>query len=328
MDSFLFAVNAVSPIILTVVIGYFLKKAGLINQTLAKAMNKLVFRVFLPSMLFLNVYNISNIGTMDFGYVLYSAIIVLVIFACALPAVIAWERNSQRRGVLLQATFRSNYALIGIPLAESLFGAPGAAIATVLSAVVVPLFNVLAVISLTIFRGNGEKPSIKNIVMDIFKNPLIQSIALGLVALGIRSVFVQTDIAFRLTDLAPVMTVLRYLSNLATPLALLVLGAQFEFSAVSTLKRQIIFGTLIRVVFVPILGIGIAWGFFSHTFGGAHFAAFVAMFATPVAVSSVPMAQEMDGDTELAGQLVIWTTLASAFSVFLVSYLLKAGGIF
>ena len=92
MDSFLFAVNAVSPIILTVVIGYLLKKAGLITQTLAKAMNKLVFRVFLPSMLFLNVYNISDIGTMDFGYVVYGAVIVLAIFMCALPAVTAAHR--------------------------------------------------------------------------------------------------------------------------------------------------------------------------------------------------------------------------------------------
>ncbi len=328
MESLIFAVNAVSPIILTVVVGYFLKKAGLINTSLAKAMNKLVFRVFLPSMLFLNVYNIQDFGTIDLGYIAYSAIVVLLIFGLSLPAVIWFEKRSGRRGVLLQATFRSNYALIGIPLAQSLFGDEGAMIATVLSAAVIPLFNVLAVISLTVFRSGGEKPSVKKILLDIVKNPLIQSIALGLVVLGIRATFASAQISFRLDEIQPLFTVLRYLSNLATPLALLVLGAQFEFSAISALKREIIFGTVIRTVIVPILGVGTAWLFFSDIFGGAHFAAFVAMFATPVAVSSVPMAQEMDGDTELAGQLVIWTTLVSAVSVFLVSYLLKVGGIF
>ena len=286
-------------------------------------MNKLVFRVFLPSMLFLNVYNIRDFGTIDLGYIAYSAIVVLLIFGLSLPAVIWFEKRSGRRGVLLQATFRSNYALIGIPLAQSLFGDEGAMIATVLSAAVIPLFNVLAVISLTVFRSGGEKPSVKKILLDIVKNPLIQSIAFGLVVLGIRAIVANAQISFRLDEIQPLFTVLRYLSNLATPLALLVLGAQFEFSAISALKREIIFGTVIRTVIVPILGVGMAWLFFSDIFDGAHFAAFVAMFATPVAVSSVPMAQEMDGDTELAGQLVIWTTLVSAVSVFLVSYLLK-----
>lgn len=328
MDSFLFAVNAVSPIIVTVAIGYLLKKGGLINGSLAKAMNKLVFRVFLPVMLFLNVYNIQDIGDMDLGYIAYSAIALLIIFGISVPAVILLEKNNGRRGVLLQAAFRSNYALIGIPLAESLFGSAGAMIATVLSAAAIPLFNVLAVISLTVFRRNGEKPSFKKILLDIVKNPLIQGIALGVGVLIIRTAFMKAGITFRLADITPLFTVLRYLSNLATPLALLVLGAQFEFSAVASLKREILFGTLMRTVFVPILGIGTAWLFFSNAFYGAHFAAFVAMFATPVAVSSVPMAQEMNGDTELAGQLVVWTTLVSAFSVFLISYLLKLGGIF
>ena len=115
---------------------------------------------------------------------------------------------------------------------------------------------------------------------------------------------------------------------MATPLALLVLGAQFEFAGIKALRREILVGVFMRNVFVPALGIGVAYLFFASQFNGAHFASFVAMFATPVAVSSVPMAQEMDGDLTLAGQLVVWTTLISGFSVFVVAFLLKAAGIF
>lgn len=118
------------------------------------------------------------------------------------------------------------------------------------------------------------------------------------------------------------------MSRLATPVALICLGAQFEFSAVAELKREIIFGTLMRTVVVPLVGIGTAFLFFRGVFGGAHFAAFIAVFATPVSISSVPMTQEMDGDVILAGQLVVWSTLASAFSVFLISFLLKLSGVF
>ena len=328
MDSLIFAINAVAPIIIMVAIGYILKRLGFMNASFAKAANKLVFHLFLPVMLFMNVYKIEDIGNMQFDYILYVVIALLIIFAVSIPAVMLVAKKRERRGALLQAAFRSNYALIGIPLTSSLFGDSGVAVATLLSAVVVPMLNILAVISLSIFRNGDEKPSIGKIAVGIVKNPLIQGVAAGLVLLGVRAIFVKTGIEFRLSDVTPIYKVLGYLSNLATPLALLVLGAQFEFSAVSSLKREILFGTLMRTVIVPILGIGTAYLLFRTRFGGAHFAAFIAVFATPVSISSVPMAQEMDGDVTLAGQLVVWTTLMSALSVFLTSFLLRLAGIF
>lgn len=327
MESLIFAVNAVLPIVLTVAIGYFLKKAGFMDAVFAKMGNRLVFHVFLPALLFLNIYKIDDLAATDFTFIIYAAIMLVAVFFIAMPFVLMLTKDSARRGVLLQASFRSNYALIGIPLAQSLFGDEGVAVATLLSAVFIPMLNILAVISLSLF-SDKNKPSVKKILLGIVKNPLIRSIALGLIVLFIRSLLVKGGIELRLSDVKPIYTVLGYLANLATPLALLVLGAQFEFSAVSSLRKEIIFGTLMRTVIVPVLGLGIAFFAFGNTFGGAHFAAFVAAFATPVAVSSVPMAQEMGGDTTLAGQMVVWTTLASVASVFLASFLLKAAGVF
>lgn len=328
MESLIFALNAVLPIILMVSIGYFLKRIGFMSESFAKAANKLVFRFFLPATLFLNVYRIDNLRDMEFGFILYVLIAMVAIFLISIPAVILIVKNAERRGVVLQAIFRSNYALIGIPLAQSLFGGEGIVVATLLSAFCVPMLNILAVIALSIFRPGGERPSVKKILLDIIKNPLIQSIVAGVVCLLVRMLFEQRGIAFRLSHIEPIYTAIGYLSNMSTPLALLVLGAQFEFSAVNSMRREIIFGTLMRCAVVPILGVGTAYLFFSSQFDGAHFAAFVAMFTTPVAVSSVPMAQEMDGDVTLAGQFVVWTAIASAFSIFITSFLLKSAGIF
>ncbi len=328
MDSLLFALNAVAPIMLMVAIGYILKKAGFMDGDLAKKANRLVFRVFLPAMLFLNVYKIESLGEINFGYVVYVVVVLLLIFLAAIPLVILATKRRQSRGVLLQATFRSNYALIGIPLAASLFGEEGMTVATLLSAVSIPLLNILAVISLSIFRADGGRVSVKSILRGIVKNPLIISVLLGVLTLGVRAMLVQAGVTFRLSDIKPVYTALGYLSQLATPMALLVLGAQFEFSAVATLRREIVFGTLMRTVIVPLIGIGAAFLLFRGRFSGAHFAAFVAVFGTPMGVSTVPMAQEMDGDAVLAGQLVVWTTLVSALTVFLVSFLLRHAGIF
>ena len=192
----------------------------------------------------------------------------------------------------------------------------------------IPCFNVLAVISLSIF-GNGEnRPSVKKILVGIAKNPLIIAVLTGLSALGIRALLVHFGIEFRLSDISAIYKPMTQLSSMATPLALLVLGAQFEFSAVASLKREIIWGTVLRTVIVPVLVIGTAYVFFKDRFGPAQFATLVAAFATPVAVPSVPMVQEMGGDVTLAGQLVVWSTLASAVTVFLFTFFLRLGGAF
>ena len=328
MKSLIFAFNSVSPIILTVTVGYLLKKLGLMDADFSKKANKLVFRIFLPALLFSNVYGITSFAAIDFGYIIYSLIALLVIFGLAIPTVIFLTDKKKCRGALLQGIFRSNYALIGIPLATSLFPGEGAAVATLLSAFMIPAFNILAVIALSIFNNDGEKPNIKKVLLGIIKNPLIISIAAGLVALGIRAMLVKGGIEFRLSDLPVLWKTLNYLSSIATPLALLVLGAQFEFSAIPSLKREIIAGTVLRSIIVPVLGIGVAYLAFRNRFGGAQFASLVAVFCTPVAVSSVPMAQEMGADAELAGQLVVFTTVSSAFTVFIASFLLKLAGIF
>lgn len=328
MESLIFAINAVMPIVLMVALGYLLKKIGFMPQDFSKKANTIVFRVCLPAMLFLNVYDIKSIGEVSLGYIVYAVAVVFVIFILSIPSVMAITRSAGSRGALLQASFRSNFALIGIPLAQSLYGSEGVAVAALLSAVTIPVFNTLAVVSLSIFSDNGKKPSVKGILHGIVTNPLIIGVLAGCFSLLIRMLFVKADIAFRLSDITPLYKALGYLSSMATPLSLLVLGAQFEFSAVGSLKKEIIYGTAVRVGLVPIVGLGLGYLLFRDSFTGAHFASLVALFATPVAVSSVPMAQEMKSDVVLAGQLVVFTTVFSAFSVGAASFLLKLAGVF
>ena len=326
MDNFVFALNAVLPIILMIVVGYMLKKVKLFALETANKVNTLVFRIFLPTMLFLNVYKIENLGDIDFRFVFYAIGITVLLFCIGIPVMHVLFKDNRQRSVMLQGIFRANYALVGIPLAESLFGAAGSIMASLLSAFIVPVFNILAVICLTIYSAGDKKPSLKKVLWGIAKNPLIQGIACGMLALLIRAIFVKFDIEFRLSSVTPIYKVLQNLSSVATPLSLLVLGAKFEFSAIPHLKKHIIIGTVNRVVIVPFIGISVA--LLLDCFSGAQFACFVACFCTPVAVSSVPMSQEMGADADLMGQLVVWTTVFSAFSIFITTFILKSIGIF
>lgn len=328
MDDFIFSLNAVMPIVVVVFLGYFLKRIKLFTDEFLKVANKLVFNVLLPVLLFNNVYAIESFSSIDWSFVLYAVIAVTVVFALSVPLCAVFTKDNAKRGVLIQAIYRSNYAIIGIPLASQLFGAKGAAAASVLSAFSIPLYNALAVLSLSVFNKNtNQKPKAGKIIVGIIKNPLIIGVFVGLIVLLIRYSFDYNGISFRLYDVGFIKTSLNFIGSTATPLALLVLGGQFNFSAIKSLKKHIIFGTVMRTVVVPALCLSLA-GIILPDLGGECFAAFVALFGTPVAVSSAIMAREMNADYDLAGQLVVWTTIVSSFTLFITVVIFRYLGVF
>lgn len=332
-DAFIFAADAVLPIVLMIALGYFLKRAGLLGREFLDTGNRLTFRVLIPALLYYNIYGIKSLKSINMKFVLYGIVMVTALFFLAIVVVCIFTKDSAKRGSLIQATIRSNYAIIGLPLAESLFGAAGAAAAGVMSAFCVPLFNVLSVIALTVFNGSSQKGKIdvRKILLGIIKNPLIIATFLGIMTLGIRELLVLWQIDFRVSNVRFLYKALENLKSVCTPFALMVLGGRFEFSAVSRLWREILFGTLMRTVVVPVMGLSGA--FFLHLtvmpeLAGEHFAAYIGVFATPVAVASAIMAKEMNADDELAGQLVVWTSLVSTVTIFLYVTIFRAIGIF
>ncbi|MGN1422938.1 MAG: AEC family transporter [Oscillospiraceae bacterium] len=332
-DALIFSANAVFPIVLLIALGYLLKRAGMLQKPFLDAGNRLTFRVLLPALLFYNVYNIGSLRELEPSFILYGIITVILLFFAAIAVVCAFTKDGAKRGSLIQAVFRSNYAIIGLPLAEALFGAKGAAAAGIMSAFCVPTFNALAVITLTIFNGSSEKGrvSVKKILLGVIRNPLIVATLAGIAVLGVRELFVMWGIDFRLRDVTILYKTLESVKSICTPFALIVLGGQFEFSAVKRLRREIIFGTVIRTVAVPVIGLLGAYILrmtIMPELAGEHFATYVGVFATPVAVASAIMAKEMGGDAELSGQLVVWTSLVSTVTIFIYVSVLRAVGIF
>lgn len=337
----MFTCNAVLPIIILIVVGYFLKRINLMPEEFWKMSKRFCFRVALPVMLFFNIYNVKSIVDIahQWKIVLYCVLAILVIFGIGLGCVISFCKDPKQKGVILQCAFRSNFAIIGVSLAESLAsGNPEpVALAAVVSAVSIPLFNILAILSLSIFIKNedGSKTSPKQIAKTIVTNPLIIAVLLGIVVLAIRAMLPNTSIENNMIiryKVPFVYTSLSWIKNIASPLALIALGGDFVFSAVARLKWQIIFATFARVVIVPAAAlITLYWmnkgaGWFGQN--AIIFPAMIALFGTPVAVSSVPMAAEMGNDEELAGQLVVWTSILSAFTLFIIVLIARMVGIF
>ena len=316
------AINAVVPVVLLILLGYILKQKGFINNDFVKIGNKLVFNVCLPCMLFINVYSIESFASIDWNIVIYSVVMLVAIFILGLGTALMTTKLPERRGVILQCTFRSNIAIIGLSLASALGGAEAVAVAAIVSSFTVPVNNILAVLSLSMFAGNGasNKNSFKNVLINIVKNPLIIGCVLGLVFLGLREAQMALfgEVVFRFSQQTKFLyTAVNNLKSIATPFALVVLGGQFEFSAVKGLLKEIVVGTVWRIVLAPLLGLAVAILLSAKMGWGVNeFPALVALFGSPVAVSSAVMAGSMGADEQLAAQLVVWTSIFSIITIF------------
>lgn len=330
------AVNAVLPIILLILLGYFLKRKGFLTESFLKIGNKLVFKVCLPCMLFVNVYNIESFAEVQWDVVIYAVLAILVIFVLGLITAVVTTDVAERRGVLWQCTFRSNFAIIGLSLASALGGDEALGVAAVLSAFSIPIFNILGVIALSLFMNKSERGTggIKQIVLNIVKNPLIIGVALGLVCLCIRTLQVELfgEVVFALNKQTRFLyTAVNNLKAITSPFALLVLGGQFEFSAVKGLRKEIAVGTVWRIVLTPLLAIGGAVLLSQYTnllsCSVNEYPALIALFGSPVAVASAVMAGSMGNDEQLATQLVVWTSVCSIATIFLQVCILMAAGL-
>lgn len=346
-------VNAVLPIVLLILLGYLLKRFRFLNDNFVKMGNKFVFKVCLPSMLFINIYDkMNSFADIRWDVVLYSVVIIVAIFALGLLTAVLTTKENKRRGVILQCTFRSNFAIIGLTLVERLGG--DTAIAGIISAFSIPLFNILAVISLSIFVNNdaelkldenGEPlplpskktrvlNSTKKILKGIVTNPLIIGVFVGLVFVAIREIerAICGDVVFRFdTQLKFLYTCAVDLKAIASPLALVILGGQFQFSAVKGMTKEIIVGTVWRIVIAPLIGIGVAFLLSKYTniftFEADVYPTLIALFGTPVAVSSAIMAGAMNNDEQLGTQYVVWTSICSVVTIFIMVFILMSAGL-
>ena len=334
MDTLLFAINAIMPIILLILLGYFLKQKKFLDEQWFKKGNKMIFRVCLPAMLFINVYNIESFSQINWTAVGYAEIVIVFLFLLGIPLVKWLIPDDKQKGVVVQCIFRSNFGIIGLPLAAALGSTESLGIAAVLSAFSIPTFNIFATIAMTMFlKDKSGKVDVKGMVKKIVTNPLNIGVAVGLVVLAIRSaipVDAEGQLVFSLKDSLPlVYKTVNNVSQICSPLALIILGGLFEFSAIKGMKKPVIIGTAARIFFAPLLGIGAVILLSKYTafqMESAAYPALLALFGSPMAVSSAVMAQEMDNDGVLAGQLVVWTSFFSIVTLFVFILALRTLG--
>lgn len=311
MESFLVAVNAVVPFLVYISLGFGVKKLGIVDEGFMGRLNQVVFRVLFPFLMFYNMYQIDpefvlNVRVLALGTgLLLGQILVLFV---TVPRIVP---GNPQRGVVIQAIYRSNFVLFAIPLTASVFGEENTTLASMMVAIIIPIYNVVAVFVLEYFRGG--KMRLPVVLRNVCTNPLILGAMTGLVFF-----FLQIRLP------ACIVKPISQFAGMTTPLALFVLGGTLHFSKIRGNAKYLVPALGLKMVLFPmvVLALAVTAGFIPVE----RFVLFT-MFATPVAASSYPMAQNMGGDGELAGEFVVVSTVASIVTIFLWVFLLNRVGI-
>ena len=307
MGNFIYSINVTLPIFLVMVLGWFLKQRGMLDEHFVSVANKFNFQVTLPFLVFRDLAAVDIRAIFDGRYVLFCALATTVCFFTIWGGAKLLLKDQTMTGAFVQASFRSSAAVMGLAFIENIYGT--SAIGPLMIIGAVPLYNIFSVLVLT-FEANdnggasgGKKDysKIRKAVINILKNPIIIAIVLGLLVAYFRIDF--PDI---------VDNSINYVARTATPLALIAMGAGFEGRAAVKKLGPTLAAAAIKLVLQPLalIPLAVALGF-----RGEQLIGLVVMLAAPATPSCYIMAKNMDNDGVLTASIVVMTTLLAAFTL-------------
>lgn len=315
MENFIYSVNVTLPIFLVMVIGYILKQMGMFNDNFVTAANKFNFKVTLPFLLFRDISGVDIRAVFDLRYVLFCALSSTVCFWLIWGATKLFLKDKSMRGAFVQASFRSSAAVMGLAFIENIYGASAMGPLMIVSAV--PLYNIFSVVVLT-FEGTNagnesSRQKIKEACTGIAKNPIIWGILAGL-AVGLVGIKLPVVVSKTVNSVA----------QMATPLALITIGAGFEGRKALAKIKPTLAAALIKLIIQPLIFVPLAaW----MGFTGEKLIAILIMLASPTTPSCYIMAKNMNNDGVLTASVIVTTTLLAAFTLTGWIFLLKTVGL-
>ena len=328
LQSLFVAVNAVIPFLIYMVFGFCAHAAGVVSKEFLDELNRVIFKLMFPFVTFYNIYSADISDLPGRTLIIFSIASLLILQAVLLVVVPLIVKENSRRGVIIQAIFRSNFVLFALPLVLSVYGDTAGSTAAVIVTIVVTIYNITSVIILELFhskelsetadgQGAGRKGRTRELALSIaknvVKNPLLQGACVGIV-------FLLAGITLP----SAIDSVVETFSDLATPLALFILGGTLNFGSLKKNLRYLLPGLFVKLIAVPAVMMSIAYALGLRSL---ELFLVLAMYGTPIAVASYPMAQNMGGDGELAGHFVMLSTVLSVLTLFLWIFVLDAAAL-
>ncbi len=314
MENFIFSLNVTIPIFLVMVLGWGLRQTGMLNDNFAAVANKFNFNVTLPVLLFRDIASVDIRAVFDLRYVMFCAIASSVCFWLIWGGAKLFLKDKTMTGAFVQASFRSSAAVMGLAFIQNLYGQSAMGPLMIIGAV--PLYNIYSVIVLT-FEGETEDRTdtwvkIRRAFLNILRNPIIISIFIGLLVS-----------LFRISFPVIVNKTIANIAQMATPLALISLGAGYEGRKALAKIKPSFASAIIKLVVQPALLVPVAA---AMGFTGEKMIGILIMLASPTTPSCYIMAKNMRNDGTLTASIVVMTTLLASFTLTGWIFLLKTAG--
>ena len=303
MENLMFCLNATGPIFLMMVFGLFLRKVGILDEDFANRMNKFVFKIPLPFLLFSDLAAVDFSRVWNIKFIVFCFVVTLISITISTLVSCLW-RDKSIRGEFIQASYRSSAALLGIAFIQNIYGNAGMAPVMIIGSV--PLYNVMAVIVLSFFKPgqNGiDRAVLKKTFKGIVTNPIILGIVAGLLWSAIGLPFAGIP-AKAVTSIG----------NMATPMGLMAMGATFDLKKASAKAKPAFAATFIKLA--------VAFGF-----RDSELIAILVMLGSATTVSCFVMARNMGHEGVISSTTIMLTTLLSAFTLTLWLYIIKSLGL-
>ncbi len=310
-ESFFAALRVVCPMMIMMVIGWLCRVRGVIDRPAMKEYDRIIFKIFMPLLLFKNIYEMDFSQGFAQKEMMFAAICMLInfVFCMKFPAVLT--NDPRKSSVIGQAVVRGNYIIFGVTVSEALYGEGNIGMVVMMGVLVVPMINIFSAVILE--AGRSGKASIGKLLLAVLKNPMI-----------IGAIFAFIFKCFGIPIPAPVWSVIRSIANSTTTISFLSLGVGLDMADAIADRRLLLWGVFLRMVIVPLAFMPLA---VLAGFRGQSLCAMMVIFAAPSAVASYPMAVAMGADGQLAGQLVCTTTILSVLTIFLWTFGLKTLGL-
>ena len=314
LQNFIYSVNVILPIFILVSLGVILKRLRVIPENFSDAVDKLIFKLGLPAMLFMEVAGSDVSEDLNIRLAVFAAVTVPLMFAAVTVLICLCVKDNGKRGAMIQGICRSNFAILGLPLIDNMFGSAGVREAALIMPITIVLYNTLSVVVLTVFAPKEKQMPMAQTLRKIGKNIVTNPLIIGVVV-ALPFMFWQIELPL-VAD-----KTLTYLKNLVTPIALISLGSTVKLKSFEGRVRCALLSACGRTLFVPAVMVTIAAlvGFRSSALG-----TILILFGAPTAVSSYIMAKNMNSDHELAGQILLLTTLMCLFTIFIFIFILKS----
>ena len=312
MSNLIYSINATLPIFLLIILGKVLKTTKIISDEFTKTADRYVFRIALPALLFSDLTE-NNVGSaFDGKYVLFCFSVTIFSIAVLWGLTEKFMKNEEQKGAFIQGSYRSSAAILGLAFINNMYDSVGMAPLMIIGCV--PLYNIFALIILTLKGDNGgKKPNMKETFINVMKNPILLSILIALP-------FALLNLHFP----SFVNKAIGSVANTATPLALISIGASFEGKKALKKMKPTLLASFIKLILLASLFLPLAV-FFGYR--NQELMALLVMLGSPTTVSSYIMAKNTGNDGILTSSIIVLTTLLSSLTLTLWIFVLKSFGV-